>query len=478
MEFIGGVSGGTLGFIHNGVRGAIAGYKYGRKAGKTYHKTMAPIKRPSTGKAESALRKKRKVTKIPGPYRSNGYSRRPLAKSRIRKRKRKNAKKSSYKGKLQRVKRNKMSMEALCLSKGAHRTLEQYGTFSDPDCVYFLHSSSNVDEIASAMNASLLRSILNKAGFKITNNFNELSVSNPTGGLNQSEDASGLKFVLTCRNANTGDYTNYFYDSLDGQGFKDICDTWTDMRFRFIDYIRGDNKDEIYKLAIYKLDFVGLPLAPQWRLGAEMYLEDISVELYIQSNLMIQNRTKGANVSTDDGNFAERIDAQPLKGWLYEFKHADPRVKHSGNLNGTKSNIKFNTTTDAGIKIIRGAEYDGGSEPFVPKYFSNISKATKIVLQPGEIRRTGFSYEQKGKLVNVLKKLRIARRIGIPDYTISGMVGKAQMIALEEILRTPSDNKVTIAYEREMKTGCVFKEHRSPAPLETFVLGQEINSNV
>ena len=384
-----------------------------------------------------------------------------------------------YAGKFKKTKKIKRTIEQKCLSSGAHRTMEQYGTFSDPDCVYIHHSTSHFDEIAKVMNACLLRKIFDKANFKITNILNEIANTNPTGGLNQPENSSGIKIVLTCRNAITGDYTNYFYNTLDNQSFKDICLAWTDMEFRFIDYMRGDNKDEIYKLAIYRLDVAGVTgELSNWRLGAEMYLEDISVELHLASNLVIQNRTKAANVTTDDGNLLERVDTQPLKGYIYDFKHADPRVRHSGGVLGSpasnQTNVLFNSTTEAGIQIIRGAEYVGAAEPFDPKYFANISKSSSIKLQPGEMKRTSFSHKFSGKLVNVMKRLRVARRIG---GILSGVEGKCQMIALEELLRTPSANKITIAYERELKTGCIVKENRRPALIETFMNTTEINNN-
>lgn len=382
-----------------------------------------------------------------------------------------------YKGNFKKTKRIKRTIEQTCLSKGSHRTLEQYGTFSDPDTVYLHHSISHVDEIARTMNAGLIRKILNKAGFQITNLYNEIAVSNPVAGLDQPENSSGLKFVLCCRDPLTGHCTNYTYDTVNNQSFKSIVETWTDMHYRIIDYIRGDNKDELYKLAVYKLDAAAVVETVNWRLGAEMYIEDMSMQLFFQSSLMIQNRTKGATITSDGGNQTDRVDSQPLKGWIYDFKNADMRVRHSGGVTGVQSNIIFNSANDNGLKIVRGAEYVGSEEPFDPKYFANSSKAVRISIQPGEIKRLGFSYKFSGKFVNVIKKLRVSRWDSVL-HNLSGMTGKSQMICLEEQLRTPTDNKITIAYERELKIGSIFKENKRPAHIETFTASTEINNNV
>jgi len=389
-----------------------------------------------------------------------------------------------YTGRSGKSKKNKQTMESKCLSLGALTTIEQHGSVADPNCVYLMHSTGSINQLAAAINFALMRKIMNKAGFKITNQNNEVAVSLPIAGANVEENSSGIRFVFTCKNQNLDSYQNYVYDTVDGQNFSDMARIWTDMRNRIIDYIRNEGVLEPYKLSVYKRDTL-----TNWVLGAEMFLEDSHIEIYMKSNLVIQNRTLGAGAT---GNAEiDRVDAQPLKGLCYEFKHADPRVKHSA-LNSTatiKQNTLFNNMQDDGLRLVRGNEflghlegstgfqysYGGAAEPFVPKYFANCHKSHKVVVQPGEIKSFGFNWKLKGKIVNVIKKLRVAHWDGsISDF--SGQIGKCQMVGLEEVMRTFTTNRVTIGYERELKIGVIVKPGFRQAPIETIVVAQEKNN--
>jgi len=55
------------------------------------------------------------------------------------------------------------------------------------------------------------------------------------------------------------------------------------------------------------------------------------------------------------------------------------------------------------------------------------------------------------------------------------MVGRAQMIAFEELMHTPSDNKVTIAYERELSIGCIVNYKYYDTPLDNIINSETLD---
>jgi len=510
MSWLGAASGAVLGGILGNIPGALAGGYYGYKRGakknanlpKQMDSGYASRKRTNTGGSRSANSKRNRklgytftggkeaarvsradfLKRLGYKIGPNGNAVRMNKKSKpVRKPERK-----AFTGRSGKSKKNKQTMESRCLSLGALTTIEQHGVVSDPNCVYLMHSTGSINELASAINFALMRKIMNKAGFKITNQNNEVAVSLPIAGANVQENSSGLRFVFTCKNQNLDSYHNYVFDTSDDQSFSDMARVWVDMRNRIIDYIRNTGEQEPYKLSVYKRDTL-----TNWVLGAEMFLEDSHIEIFMKSNMVIQNRTLGAGAT---GNAEiDRVDAQPLKGVVYEFKHADPRVRHSA-LNSTatlKQNTLFNNMQDDGLRLVRGNEfvgttatttgisisYGGAAEPFVPKYFANCHKSHKVVVQPGEIKSLGYTWKLTGKIVNVIKKLRVAHWDGsISDF--SGQVGKCQMIGLEEVMRSFTTNKVTVGYERELKIGVIVRPGFKQAPIETIVVAQEKNNQL
>ena len=388
----------------------------------------------------------------------------------------------TYKGRFPKTKKIKRTVEQMCLSRGYHKTIEQFGTVSDPDSLYITQSTTSPEETASVIAAALMRTVMSKAGFKITNQFNYVEASDPTpgsgaAGFGSFQESQGLRFEFVVKNALVSTFTTYLYDTTSNQNFLSMVGAFTDLPYKLIDYFRNVSAEEPYKLAVFKKDTNG-GFADHWRLGAEMYLEDAHLEIFYHSNLCLQNRTKAAEAGGADYN-VDRIDNQPLKGWIYDFKHADPRVRHTGTVIGlTDNNIIFNRIPSDGLQLIRGAMYDGAREPFVPKYFSNVKKAVPILLQPGDMKKTGFTYKFSGTFTNVVRKIRAVRWFafgGLNHY--SGVIGKSQMIALEEVMRTPSSNKITIAFEREIKIGCIVKSRFHQAPLESLVVSQQKDEN-
>lgn len=385
---------------------------------------------------------------------------------------------AQYKGRFNTPKKVKRTIEQTCLSQGYHKTVEQFGGVDDPNSVYLTHSTVCNVQVGYTIATAALRKVMTMAGFKITQAFNEIQTSAPVAGTFENpSSADGIRFHFQTRDAVIGTTVNYVYDTTDGQTFNDLTSYtlggFDQLPNSFIDYMRNNSNAVPYRLAVYKKDYQSA-VNWTWILGSELLFEDAHLSLFLNSLLTIQNRTKGAATSLDDPLGTDRVDSQPLMGYIYEFKHGDPRLRHSGPISGgTNSNLMFGRIDERGIDLQKGAVYVNASEPFQPKYFSNISKATKITLQPGDMKKTGFSYKFSGTFKNVLKKLRCEKWFGTD---LTGIIGKSQMVCLEEVMRTLTSNKITIAYERTFKIGAIVKPVKRQALLETGLFAQQIDA--
>jgi len=497
-RYAGAASGAVLGAIAGNLPGAFIGgnlgYKYGKASESSYpnnSKMPRTYPTPSTGSRGSRKRKLSSRAGTAGAKRVKktlfvGQSERSaflkaVGRSRNPRRNRKRVGGKAKLGKFKRMKKNKNTIESRCLSQGYHKTIEQYGGINDPDCCHIVHSTAHVNEMCYTIASAATRKLLTKAGLKITNLHNTMDISDPIAGANPVPNSVGLKFVLTSRSP-TGVPANIEYVSVASQSFSGLMNSWgTLFGNKLIDYIRKTTQDIPYRIAVYTLD-VGA-VSSFYRLGAEMFLEDTTIELYMHSSLTVQNRTKAALDSEGVIELLniDRIDAQPLKGFIYEFNHADPRVRHGGAAIGSTAepftNQFFNLIASGGINLIRGASFEPAQEPLSPKYFANCTKSTNCSLQPGELKKLAFKFDIKMTFVNLMKRLTSATWFTIGTQTFySGLFGKSQMISLEELLRTPTTNKITLAYERELKIGSVVTEKRKQPVMESKLVTEPYNN--
>lgn len=510
-RYAGAASGAVLGGIIGNVPGAVTGGYWGYKRGiasetslpKNSKRMQAATRNyptPTTGfrkrrlsvSARSggpALKKRLFIGKSQRQSynKAVGARRRRGGRSFKRSRRRGNSKRvrvsiGPYTGAFAKGKKNQFTSETKFLSLGYHKTIEQYGSINDPDCTHITHSTGNVVETMRTIAAALIRKVMTKAGFKVTNPH---VVVNATGDSLITDNAEGIKFVYMTREQGTATIGNYEFviPAASVLSFGGILDSFgVTMSNSMIENFRDNAGQHLpYRLSVYKADYN--VAVTHWRLAAELALEDVHIELGIQSTLTVQNRTKAAlNADGADQTSLDRIDVQPLKGYIYDFNHADPRVKHQGNAIPTAggfSNQVFNLIGEPGLNLIRGASFTPAQEPVVPKYFQNCSKNVQVVMQPGEMKKLSFVFMYKGTIGNYFKSHRPTKWITIgADTFYTGLKGKSQMISLEELMRTPSTNLVTLAYEREMKIGCFAVEKRYQAPLETKLISQQINNTI
>jgi hypothetical protein len=191
------------------------------------------------------------------------------------------------------------------------------------------------------------------------------------------------------------------------------------------------------------------------------------INTHVTSTLKVQNRTAGDNASVGDKS-VDRVDNQPLKGMLFDFNHGNPRLKFMRGAVNPLSTVRL-----TGISLIRSAEIGGDYQNIpAPGIWSNCSKSSYQIMQPGQIKKTSISYVYKGKFVNFLKKFRCDH----VDATFAGSsYGRSQLLCLEEKLRTVGTNPVTIQYERELKVG-TFTKASKPGSFTSALVVTEFNN--
>lgn len=525
MNYAGRAAGATMGFIMGDVPGAVAGYKFMQSREKSYPQ-MAPISHRSygsTGTVTTGSKRRRGsdgmsinsnspyniFNRIPASggniyrsphgaiYRSAlrpgastaGYRGRFVTRRRMGVRKKGVRMSKKYKprgagrGRVKRVK--KKPLKAQSLMKGFHTTLETYGKLVDPHCGYITHSTYNMIQYTKVIMGALLRALFTKAGYIVDSRQNVLNLLGRENTYDNNNDK--FEMVFSYQNTVTAVQTvSYFEIGTEANISDFIFDgayQWTDMYAYLANYLQGGNDEtKPERLSLVRLqrardnDDVGAAGFHIFRTTmAELNLMQTHVTVFSTSQINVQNRTKADLAVAEDttGFDADRIDNQPLKGYLYHFKNGEPRLKAlptQGLTGQADFKENYNVIRRDGIKLTRSFDiaYDEMKEPPSGKFFANCTGTDKVLLQPGEIKKSTIFYKTSGLLPNVL--LRLAAR-GFVVYNsetyLTGVPGKCQMLCLEELLRTASSNNLTMQYEREHTAGAFAKEVRKKATFTT-----------
>jgi len=391
-----------------------------------------------------------------------------------------------YVGRFKKPRKNKKTYETKALSRGYHTTSEVYGSVSDADCVYISHSTLVTEPIIIGIMGALMRKLFKKAGISISAGEQILPTVDPI--------TSG-KFELRYSVYGVADagISNYSYILLSTDTIDSIVNTTSTptgfrvMRDHLNDMLRGSSNAFPWILALYALtpgpSGIDVP-----RVVASIDLSDEHFNINVQSKLVVQNRTAGADALSGQIGELDRLDNQPLKGYNYIFSHGEPRLRWTKvpgtPYGGTSSQFLFgNVLQSNGMRLIRASELQAEDkdfkEPPVPKYFQNCTKSSKIILQPGTMKTGFIKYTYKGTFHNLQKKLS-HYVITLPASTINVSVnslGRCQMISLEELLKTPTSNYIKVTYEKEVKVGVTVKTRKLQV-LKTNVVDLAEYSNI
>lgn len=349
-----------------------------------------------------------------------------------------------YAGKFKKTKKRigpQMSKIQSFMKTGYGITAEIQGKVNDPDVVYVGHSTTNIVEIISAVMGAIFRKLFKKCGVDVDNPNQEL----PLVAYNDS-GASQWKIEFVVKTV-TDNPVPFPYNIPADATLTSIIANFTTMRDIIGQIMSTDgnnNGQVIERVALYQQD---TSVVNSWRLAGELNMKREVLQVYIQSTLTVQNRTK----SETGDNDAEAVDNQPLKGLLYHFKGGVPKAKAMGYTPITRVNGN-------GVILARGAQltaisYYGNTmrEPPLPKYWQNCTKSAGVALDPGTIRKTSLSHMFNGYFNTCLFRMAIRDDQGVPGQTVGFVNGKCQLIALEERLNSGSTNLITVQYECDKK---------------------------
>lgn len=361
-----------------------------------------------------------------------------------------------YKGRFRRGRKSAgkfVKQDTKFASMGMLRNLECYGTTTDADCVYVGHSTYAPFDIAEVIAAAVLRKLLKKVGFNPESYTQEIPIRSTT-------DARGMRLTWTIVTQNsTTNVENYDFVDNDtlfsvtiaaasgGVSFKDRIQQFMDGTWT--------NGERIQSVALY---YVDAGTTTNYLLAAELNMDRERLQVYVRSELTIQNRTKGATATGED---SDRVDSQPLKGMSYLLAGGVPKTIDQAY------NQLNRTWTVAGVILSKAANLPGAyKEPPLPKTFTNCKKSRKQSLQPGDIRKSVLVHNYAGMFNTMIcQKLKSEDTIvtGTPNRRYTGYApGKSEVFAFEEILNTGSTNLITVAYECDKKLGACLTTMKAP----------------
>jgi len=341
-----------------------------------------------------------------------------------------------YKGSIGKARHFKATSEIVALQKGFHSVFDTYGRVTDPQAVYIIHGTWKALAIAEVICGSLIRKLFQKAGVQINERTEELP-------LVSISVATGFRLEFTHQNAVNAAGTTVTYDTVDDDTLQTVINNFTGLSAFFINYLNNVTvASEPFRLSLYSSD------SATWRIASTLNLANEQMNLFLSSELNMQNRTQGDTAAAGDLTI-ERTDNQPLICKMYEFNHSDPRLRQNG-----ANTDELNTGGQAGIKLIRATTLPATFQHRPsPKIWANCKGTSQFILDPGNLKKTFVSWKSSGLLINVLKKLKcyVTNLFGV-----SGAPGKCQVVMFEEKLRTAGTNPVTIQYEHVHKAGCWF----------------------
>lgn len=380
-----------------------------------------------------------------------------------------------YVGKLKKTKRYKKSVT---LSKAAKNGYilnnDLTGNVSDPQCVYLYHSTYDINMIARGMIGGMLRALFKKAGIDVSNENTEFP-------LYDAAHSEQYKIVYNDRNPVTQDSTTvptyrYEYTIVDNTTFRSMMDDICQYHLspatpfkRLIDTMFGDSENIPFTLTLTVRDNSPDNVVSPWRTHTHLTLSNQRMSIICKSAIMVQNRTKGSAAGATDYS-DQRIDNQPLRGKLYEFKNGDPRVRTPMTIgNGISDQFEFLFNSGASPSVRTWGQLvipnDYVESPPMGKFWKNVKKTSNVLIQPGDIKSAEIEVAYDLPIPELIVKFRVAAEGAYkgPGIYYGLKSHKSQILALEEVLKTPADNFINAQFQVRQLVGayCYAKPNKS-----------------
>jgi len=327
--------------------------------------------------------------------------------------------------------------------------IENYGLVADPDLVYIGHSSWNAGCAVNAIGVALLRKLF-RVGLKIDvkTTLEELPLVdyiNPDSGPNG--------FVIAYQTIKSDGTITKYSHAIPNDSSLDTLLNRTENGFSLYTSIDEcltlADPGVLTKVQLYQRNTVAL--TDQLRLHCQLDMHQEKLTVAMSSHMVIQNRTKSSAGSSE----ITQVDAQPLKGPVFEFSIGCPKIK-------ADTPIALNTMLSGGLILVRtgafaGTDVTAYKEPPVRSLFQSVVKSGYVRLNPGALKSMTCGSDCSGYYAQVLFKLRYNS-----NGPVSRAYGKSQMVCLEEELNSGSANNITLSYECQHIAGASFTTTRNP----------------
>lgn len=323
--------------------------------------------------------------------------------------------------------------------KGAVYIVENYGSVADPDSVYIGHTTYNLQTIVWVIGTALLRKLF-RVGVKcdVTTVYEELPLSNA----NPDSGPDAYRIIYETIDSD-GTIARYNHDIPNDASLGIILGLNLDgfvLYNNLVNTLTIANPATLNKVYLYQRN------GTDYRLMTQMDMAKEILSIAMSSHMVIQNRTKSATGSGD----STQVDAQPLKGPVFEFSTGIPKLK-------TGAPVLLNYTGLDGVILVRNGQFGGTDvtayrEPPVKSAFQNVVKSGYARLNPGALKSMTVGTDCKGYYGNIMHKLKVDS----DQSTYSRAFGKSQMAIFEEELNSGSANNITVTYECQHIAGAEF----------------------
>lgn len=139
------------------------------------------------------------------------------------------------------------------------------------------------------------------------------------------------------------------------------------------------------------------------------HLGDTMIDLVFKQTTSFVNRTL-AEGGGANGQDLDRLGINPLKGKLYQFNHASPRILDHVDMSDS---LRNSIQSDPGTGMDKYTSTDAAdshlAHPLSAKFWlKNCSKESSIMLQPGQTKSHSTVHKIKGRISTLIERLYFA----------------------------------------------------------------------
>jgi len=354
-----------------------------------------------------------------------------------------------YRGKFKRRRVKSMKIDPY-LRYGFKNTSEITGLVADPDCVYIGHSTTSGHKLLTLFLQATLRKLFKKAA-----NWTCTNVTDPIRGYEGFGD--GWRLILVVTDQQTGVATEYSYDTTTTDTIYRICgDTAVGVAPSFanlynfwVNYLgsgtgaAAGSMQQPTRLMLYRKE---VNITNFWQFCGDIYFPDEHINLYVKSELKMQNRTLSAAGSPD----AEDVSNNPVIGKSYEFSTGAPRTKVEGCqlINGVVDSTGAITVRAAEFIATNVAASQIMKEPPEARIFYNVVKTGSVRLEPGDIKKDVITFKVKMQAYKFFERLDWRYYSGsIGTAKSMKSMGKSSLFAFEDLINVNLTQNINVAYE-------------------------------